>query len=109
MTWLTADDARLAALWPGAFDFDETVRGVYLDAARVQCEEYLGADRLAAAGLDIPSNWVLAQVQQARSLSMAATVNSNDELGGFGETFAIFPMDWKVINLLRPKQPLGIA
>lgn len=108
MTWLTVDDPRLLTLWPGALDFDEAARGIYLDSARTQCEEYLGAARVTAAG-SIPSTWVLAQAMQARALSMSAAVNQAGELGGFGETLAIFPMDWKVTNLLRPRQPLGTA
>lgn len=106
--WLTANDPRLADLWPAALDHSEESLEVYLEAAAGQCEEYLGEQRLALAEVT-PSNWLLAQALQARSLATSAAVNHDGEIGSFGDSFSVFPMDWKVRNLLRPKTTIGIA
>lgn len=109
MSWLSVSDSRLFTLWPGALDHDEAARAMFLDAAREQCETYLGEDLIATASEEIPARWLLAQALQAKALSQSGLVNQNDEFGGYGETFSAFPMDWKIKNLLRPENPLATA
>ena len=100
--WLTAaTDPRLPDLWDGAADLTTAGLELILAAAREQCEAYGPAQ----ADPDvIPSGWVIAQVLQARSLVRAGFVGSNDQAGGYGDTVTVYPMDWQVKNLLRPKR-----
>lgn len=114
-SWLTESDVVnnnpiLVNLWPGCLDHEPDALTLYLDAARVQCQAYLsnGTDEWEDPA-EIPANWILAQVQQARALSMSALAQGRDALGGYGETVTIFPMDWQVKNLLRPARGLNVA
>lgn len=112
VTWLTKDDGRLVDFWPQSVDVaSETALVNYLDAARIQCETYLGPARVQAAEAagEIPPNWIIAQAMQAKALATSPFVNQDDGLGGFGETVSIFPMDWKVQNLLRPRGGMSTA
>lgn len=99
--WITDPyDPRLAVLWPGSEDYTDDL-GFPLNVARIQCERFapvLAEDAVA------PENYVAAQVLQARALLRAGIVGSGDQAGGYGETVTVFPMDWTVKNLLRPKK-----
>ncbi len=102
--WFTSADALdplgpLASAWPGLYDLTDDALDQYLAAAATQCAAF--APQLPA-GNPIPDNWRLAQALQARDLSRAGqTVGGSDALDG-GVT--IWPMDWTVKNLLRPRQ-----
>jgi len=52
----------------------------------------------------IPERFVLAQVFQARALYRSALAGSGDAIGADGLSVTVFPMDWTVKNLLRPKR-----
>lgn len=98
--WLTSVE-ELQAYWPDApyaEDFD--VFGL-LTSARIQCEEYapaLGEDDV------VPESWRLAQAMHARALYRSTLAGGNDQIGAEGYTVTVFPMDWTVKNLLRPKR-----
>lgn len=100
--WITDPaDPRLGVLWPGAHDYDPDDLELPLLAALQQCSDFapaLAPDALA------PVNWVAAQALQTRALVRAGVVGSGDQAGGYGETVTVFPMDWTVKNLLRPKR-----
>jgi hypothetical protein len=99
--WITTpDDPRLAVLWPGAEDYAEEGIEFPLHVAAVQCAIF--APDLAADAT-VPENWVAAQIMQARALVRAGIVGAGDQLG-LEETVAVFPMDWTVKALLRPRR-----
>lgn len=102
MQWiLNGNDERLPELWPGSVDLTDTALELVLAAAREQCEAYGPA---LPNPEEIPARWVLAQALQAKALSTAGFVSGDDQMGGYGESVTVYPMDWQVKNLLRPKQ-----
>lgn len=109
MTWFTGPDEALLDLWPGAADLEESTLGIYLAAARDQCLTYLGARADGIEDNAIPPAWRVAQALQARGIARSGIASAGDEMGGYGETVTVFPMDWTVKNLLRPQGPVGVA
>lgn len=98
--WITtSSDPRLSVLWPGS----EDVEGLefLFDVARIQCEEFAPD---IEAGDDVPESYVAAQILQARALARAGVTDTGDRSGLMGEGVIVFPMDWQVKNLLRPKR-----
>jgi hypothetical protein len=81
----------------------------YLMAAFGQCMEYLPyvlSDTGARITIypDPPyDRYILAQIAQARALWRAALAGTGDQLGADGLGVTVFPMDWHVKNLLRPR------
>lgn len=99
--WITDhDDPRLDVLWPGAADYDELLT-FPLSVAAIQCATFAPT---LPVGAPVPDHWVAAQVLQCRALVRAGIVGSGDQLGNYGETVTLFPMDWTVKNLIRPKR-----
>ncbi len=100
--WITdASDPRLEILWPAAINIDEGVE-FPLYCARIQCEAFAPA---IPDGQEAPENYVAAQVLQARALVRAGIAGSGDQIGGPGqETVTVYPMDWTVKQLLRPRK-----
>lgn len=85
---------------------DPDVLARYLTAAYEQCLEFLPHD---AQGQPVvpsptPDRLPLAQVMQARALYRSALAGGGDQIGGDGLTVTVFPMDWTVKNLLRPRR-----
>lgn len=100
-SWITeSTDPRLGVLWSGAVDYGDDLE-LPLIAAAVQCATF--APELPV-GADIPDNWIAAQVLQTRALVRAGIAGSGDQVGNYGETVTVFPMDWTVKSLLRPKR-----
>ena len=101
--WIESpSDGRLFVLWPGAADYNEgDVLEFPLYCAMVQCRAFAPA---LAEGVKAPENWVAAQVLQTRALVRAGVVGDGDRAGLTGEGVAVFPMDWQVKNLLRPRK-----
>lgn len=101
MGWITdATDPRVHDLWPGAGEDHALLVSVFA-VARTQCEAFAPA---LPDDADVPQNYVAAQVMQARALVRAGITGPGDQSGGYGETVAVFPMDWTVKNLLRPRR-----
>lgn len=103
--YITAVDkdafAQIIQIWAGAEDLEPTALEVILAAAKVQCETF---ERPGIAA----ENQFLAQIFQARALARAGYAGTDGEYyNGDGPTITMFPMDWTVKNLLRPKRPLG--
>lgn len=99
--WIVdAADPRLAVLWPGAADYGDDL-GFPLEVARVQCEAFAPALDPAAP---VPENYVAAQVLETRSLVRAGVVGDGDAFGGVERTVSVFPMDWTVRAMLRPRR-----
>lgn len=116
--WLTAAEAIEAPYWPTC-DLEPLELAALLTSARDQCEAYAPAVAYAAdvSGADVhssdlddvpinatvPESWRLAQALHARALYRSGIAGSGDQIGGDGLTVTVFPMDWTVKNLLRPR------
>ena len=100
--WLDAGNiTEVRGYWPGADEVDLDELALLLASARVQCAAFapdLGDD------VTVPANYRHAQVLQARALYRAGMAGSNDQIGLDGQSVTVFPMDWTVKSLLRPKR-----
>ncbi|WP_419707661.1 hypothetical protein [Promicromonospora sp. NFX87] len=102
MTWLT--DEQAIALWADAATMDPDVLALLLNSAYTDCVEFLPAlpEGEDYADKSTP-NRMLAQAYQAKSRYNALLGGS--EGGGTAElSLTIFPLDWQVKQLLRPKK-----
>lgn len=97
--WLGASHIELVSrYWPNATDLEADELDAVLTSAAIQCDAY-------APDADvIPDNYVHAQVLQARALWRASIAGRDDQIGMDGMTVTVFPMDWTVKALLRPKR-----
>ncbi|MEV8029637.1 hypothetical protein [Cellulosimicrobium funkei] len=96
--WVTLDEVD--GLWPGTDPLPEEFPTVHLMAAYEQCVAFLPeAEEYPAT----PSR-KLAQVLQARALMRVQNAGDQSSMGPDGFTVTVFPMDWTVKNLLRPKR-----
>lgn len=103
-TWHTLDSA--IGEWIDApQDWGNTLETL-LDAARVQCEAFAPA---LVDGADVPVNYRLAQLMQARALWQSTKANPQGELGEGGFAVQVFPMDWTVRALLRPRRGVPVV
>lgn len=105
--WLTFDpDAGdltdIEPYWPNVHEVPLEALGPLLEAAARQCEEF--APALPEPPAELPAGYLTAQGMQARALWRSGTVGSNDQFGGGEYTVTVFPMDWTVKALLRPKR-----
>lgn len=104
--WLEADpDAPdpyedVRPYWPTVDEVDVEALGPLLAAAADQCEEF--APRLPAPPL--PARYLTAQAMQARALWRSERAGGGDQFGGGEFAVTVFPMDWTVKALLRPKK-----
>ena len=103
--WLTPFEVRAEPYWPTCDVNLDTALATLLTSARIQCEAFAPA---LAADAVIPENYRLAQAMQARALYRSTTVGSGDQFGADGLTVTVFPMDWTVKNLLRPRRGLPV-
>jgi hypothetical protein len=95
--WVEPDSTLIDELWPDAPSDPETLE-LLLESAYEQCLEY------APVVAPIPANFKLAQILQARAIHRSTATGSGDQMGGEGFTVTVYPMDWTVRNLLRPKR-----
>lgn len=99
--WVDTDEDLLK--WPdGARDTEGIAP--YLQAAHEQCLAFLPPVDVEPLPDPIPGRFVLAQLLQARALYRSAIAGSNDQIGPDGMSVTVFPMDWTVKNLLRPRR-----
>jgi len=97
--WVTLTQAQ--NLWRDAADLDAAELTTYLLSAYEACVEF--APELED-GAEIPESWRLAQVMQARAQMRALTAGRDDNLAADGLTVTVYPLDWNVRQLLRPKR-----
>lgn len=117
MSWLTGitgdtgnDVEAVRLFWPTVDEVDPDELAALLVSARVQCEAF--APSLSTTDpitgvvtvADVPVNYRHAQAVQARALYRSGQVGSGDQMGGDGMTVTVFPMDWTVKALLRPRR-----
>ena len=100
-TWITdPTDPRIGVLWPGGEDYGDDL-AFPLTVARHECVEFAPA---LAEDAPVPAHYVAGQVLQCRALVRAGVVGSGDQTGGYAETVTLFPLDWTVKQLLRPRR-----
>lgn len=100
-SWLSLEQAR--AQWADA-PLDDIFLYQILDSAKTQCVEYAPA---LAANAVIPLNYLQAQVMQARALYQSVIANQNDQVGIEGFAVRVFPLDFTIRALLRPKKAIS--
>lgn len=106
--WLSTDPeagdpyADVRAYWPNVDEVPPDALEVVLLAAAAQCEQY--APPLPEQGEPLPTAWLMAQAMQARALWRSGTVGGGDQYGTGEYTVTVFPMDWTVKALLRPRR-----
>jgi len=94
--WHTVESARV--FWPDAPDDD--ILAVLLEVAKVSVIAFAPT---LAAGVPVPTNYVYAQVVQARNIHNAGTVSTSGDFGNGEFSYAPRPLDWHVKQLLRPE------
>lgn len=99
--WLTLELAR--AQWSDA-PLDDIFLWQILESAKNQCLEYAPA---LPADSGIPLNYVQAQLMQARAIYQSVIANQNDNVGIEGFAVRVFPLDFTIRALLRPKKAIG--
>lgn len=97
--WLSLEEARLE--WPGMPERDALAFRI-LAAAKVACIRYLELDPLVA--YTPGPGQIQAQLLQARAVWNATKAGPDDSIGADGMTVTVFPLDWTVKQLLRPKR-----
>ncbi len=100
-SWLSLEQAR--AQWADA-PLDDIFLYQILDSAKTQCIEYAPA---LATNAVIPLNYLQAQVMQARALYQSVIANQNDQVGIEGFAVRVFPLDFTIRALLRPKKAIS--
>ena len=99
--WLSLEMAR--AQWADA-PLDDVFLAQILDAAKLQCLAYAPA---LAVGALVPVNYLHAQLMQARALYQSVIANQQDNVGVDGFQVRVFPLDFTIRALLRPKRAVG--
>lgn len=103
--WHSLYTARLG--WPGA-PVDDAELYQLLEIAKGQVLDY-APERFSTALAEIPPAFRRAQLMQARNIWNATKVDENNGIGGEGFSLTVFPMDWSVKNLIRPKRGVGFV
>lgn len=100
-TWLTPEEARTEPYWPECEVEEDDALARLLAAARTACEAFAPS---LEEGADVPEHYRLAQAAQARAIWRAGggTTDGTD-LGGTEYAVTVYPLDWNVKALLRPK------
>lgn len=97
------DPAALAEREAWADEVDPETLAEVLGAAYEQCVLFLNG-RIPAEDEPVPNRLALAQKLQARALLRSSSAGSGDQTGIDGLSVTVFPMDWTVKNLLRPRR-----
>lgn len=102
--WHTIDSAR--AEWPDALEDDARLYDL-LATARVQCEAYAPALPPLAP---VPVTYRAAQVLQARNIWNASRIDpGGSTMGADGFQATVYPLDWTVAQMLRPRTKPVVA
>ncbi|QOP64217.1 head-to-tail adaptor [Arthrobacter phage Yavru] len=100
--WVDYDPAK--ELWADSIlAGEEKVRELLLNAFE-SCEIY--APKLPD-GAPVPQRYKDAQVLQARAIWQMQRQGPGDQFGADGLSIAIYPLDARIRQMLRPKKPLG--
>lgn len=99
--WLSLEQAR--AQWADA-PLDDVFLFQLLDTAKEQCLAYAPALLL---GAPVPARYLQAQLTQSRALYQSTIANQADNVGIEGFTVRVFPLDFTIRAMLRPKRAIG--
>lgn len=104
--WVDVDallDPDTAADWIDTVSVEDLIEA--LDVAHDHCLDFLNG-RIPRPRPDgrPRARLVMAQKLQARALLRASYVGTDNEVGLDGMAVTVYPMDWTVKNLLRPKR-----
>jgi hypothetical protein len=102
-SWNTPEEAR--ALWADAGALDDTTLQLLLDSAHIDCFAWLDPiDGIDPTGEAVTASMRLAEIYQARARYNAVkSAGDGNQIGADGMTVTVFPLDWQVQQLLRPK------
>ena len=99
--WLTLEQAR--SQWADA-PLDDIFLWQILETAKAQCIAYAPAMLL---GAPVPLNYVQAELLQARAIYQSVQANQQDNIGVEGFQVRVFPLDFTIRAMLRPKRAIG--
>lgn len=96
--WLTLDQARTE--WADAAE-DDSILYEVLTAARTACEAF------APPVETVPIHYRRAQLVQAKAIWASERSTRDSRIGDDDFSVTVFPLDWNVKQLLRPKSAIG--
>lgn len=99
--WLTLETAR--AQWSDA-PLDDVFLHQILETAKAQCVAYAPALLL---GAQVPVTYLQAQLLQSRAIYQSVIANQQDSVGVEGFQVRVFPLDFTIRAMLRPKRAIG--
>lgn len=99
--WLTLEQAR--NLWADA-PLDDVLLYQILDTAKTQCIAYAPVLGITDS---VPITYVQAQLMQARAIFQSIIANQNDQVGVEGFQVRVFPLDFTIRAMLRPKRAIA--
>ncbi|WP_036963688.1 hypothetical protein [Promicromonospora kroppenstedtii] len=103
MSWIT--DEQAIGLWADAENLEPDVLQLLLASAYEDCVAFLPELPEGEDYEDKPTpNRVLAQLYQAKSRYNALLAGNDGQIGAGENTITLFPLDWQVKQLLRPKR-----
>lgn len=100
--WVDFDPAK--ELWSDSILAGEEKIRELLTSAYESCVIYAPA---IPAGAQVPQRYKDAQVLQARAIWQMQRQGPGDQFGADGISIAIYPLDARIRQMLRPKQVLG--
>lgn len=100
--WVDPEALAISAPWAEAMDADDLDDVLW--AAYGQCVEFLNGRVPEALSSARAAQLRLAQTMQARALVRATSTGADGSQGMDGMSVTVFPMDWTVKALLRPKK-----
>ncbi len=103
MSWNTLGEAR--ALWADARTLDDPTLQLLLDSANADCFAFLDPlDAVNPEPANATASLKLAEVYQSRArFNALSSAGEGNAIGVEGMTVTVFPLDWQVQQLLRPK------
>lgn len=103
MSWNTLQQAR--DLWADAGGLADETLQLLLDSANGDCFAYLDPlDGVNPTGEAITASMRIAEIYQARArYNAVSSAGDGNQVGPDGMTVTVFPLDWQVQQLLRPK------
>jgi hypothetical protein len=99
--WLTLEQTR--SKWSDA-PLDDVFLREILDTAKAQCVAYAPT---LALGAQVPVTYVQAQLLQSRAIFQSVIANQQDAVGVEGFQVRVFPLDFTIRAMLRPKRAIG--
>lgn len=102
-SWNTLEEAR--AMWADAGNLADESLQLLLDSAHIDCFAWLDPlDGVDPTGAAMTASMKLAEIYQARARYNAVkSAGEGNRVGADGMTVTVFPLDWQVQQLLRPK------